>query len=68
MSQPEGHKECLDPLIDEVRRVRKSLSDRFDNDVGKLCDYLQHIEEQQRDRLVDRARDLKSPSTPSFRH
>lgn len=67
MSQPEGHKECLDPLIDEVRRVRKSLSDRFDNDVGKLCDYLQHIKEQQRDRLVDRARDLKSPSTPSFR-
>jgi hypothetical protein len=44
MSQPEGHKECPDPLIDEVRRIRKSLSDRFDNDVGKLCDYLQHID------------------------
>ncbi len=33
-----------DPLIDEVRAVRKELSDRFGNDVGRLCEYLRQVE------------------------
>jgi hypothetical protein len=33
-----------DPLIDEVRSIRKAISDQFDNDVDRLCDYLQQRE------------------------
>ena len=41
-----------DPLIDEVRAIRKAISDQFDNDVDSLCDYLQERERQHQDRLV----------------
>jgi hypothetical protein len=33
-----------DPLIDEIRAIRKKLSDRFDNDVDRLMDHLQEVE------------------------
>jgi len=41
-----------DPLIDEVRAVRKALSDRFGGDIDKLCDHLAEIESRYRDRVV----------------
>ncbi|MGH7213279.1 MAG: hypothetical protein ACREIT_00650 [Tepidisphaeraceae bacterium] len=41
-----------DPLIDEIRAIRRELSERFDNDVRKLCDYLQEQERKHPERLV----------------
>ena len=29
-----------DPLIDEVRRIRRSICEQFGNDVDRLCDHL----------------------------
>lgn len=43
-----------DPLIDEIRAIRKEISDRFDNDVGKLCDFLREEEKKHPERLVRR--------------
>ena len=33
-----------DPLIDEVRAIRKKISDRFGNDVERLMDHLAEVE------------------------
>lgn len=41
-----------DPLIDEVRAIRKKISDRYGNDVHKLGEHLREIEQQYKDRLV----------------
>ncbi len=41
-----------DPLIDEIRAIRKAISDKFDNDVGRLCEHLQEAEKKHPDRLV----------------
>ena len=41
-----------DPLIEEVRARRRELSERFGNDVTRLCDYLAEIERQHADRVV----------------
>ncbi len=48
----ETQKAQPDPLIDEVRAIRKAISDQFDNDVERLCDYLQQGEQEHEDRLV----------------
>ena len=48
-SQPETYP---DPLIDEVRTIRKAISDEFDNDVDRLCDHLQGREAEHQDRVV----------------
>lgn len=54
-----------DPLIDEVRAIRKAISDQFDNDVGKLCGHLREIERQYADRLVEPVRpDAAGPNAP----
>ena len=42
----------VDPLVDEVRNVRKAISEMFNHDVDKLCDYFQHIEQQHQGRVV----------------
>ncbi|MFQ5501092.1 MAG: hypothetical protein ACE5EQ_02200 [Phycisphaerae bacterium] len=41
-----------DPLIDEVRAIRRALSDQFENDVDRLCDYLQELERRHPEQLV----------------
>lgn len=33
-----------DPLIDEVRAVRRALSERFGNDPVRLCEHLKSLE------------------------
>ncbi len=33
-----------DPLIDEIRAIRKELSDQFGNDVRRLGEHLQEID------------------------
>ncbi|NKC11149.1 MAG: hypothetical protein GKR94_02760 [Gammaproteobacteria bacterium] len=58
MNHPKEHKSYVDPLVDEVRDVRKALSETFDNDIKKLCDYLRRIEEQHQDRIIKPVQDL----------
>jgi hypothetical protein len=41
-----------DPLIDEVRAVRRALSERFGNDLDDLCDHLQTIERRYEGRVA----------------
>lgn len=44
-----------DPLIDEVRDIRQKLWARFDNDIDKVVEYLRRLQDQHRDRVVNRA-------------
>ena len=46
-----------DPLIEEIRTIRKELSDRFDNDPARLCEYLRQVEAEYSDRLAHPPRD-----------
>ncbi len=34
--------------IDEIRRIRREISARFDHDVNKLCEYYRKLEEEYR--------------------
>jgi len=43
-----------DPVVAEIRAVRRELAERFGNDVNALCDFLAKEEEQHEDRLVNR--------------
>ena len=52
MNHTKEHSSYVDPLVDEVRNVCKAISETFDHDVDKLCDYLQHIEQQHQERVV----------------
>ena len=52
MSHTKEHPSYVDPLVDEVRNVRKAISEMFNHDVDKLCDYFQHVEQQYRERVV----------------
>jgi len=40
-----------DLLIDEVRAIRKEISDRFGNDVSRLAEYLREQEKQHPERI-----------------
>lgn len=42
-----------DPVLDEIRAIRRKLSERFENDVDKLCDHLQKREQEHPERLAD---------------
>ena len=61
MMKNKNDKPYPDPLIDEVREVRRALSETFQNDVEKLCDYLQRIEEQHQERVVKPVQVISSP-------
>lgn len=41
-----------DPLVDEIRRIRLEVSERFDNDVDRLCEHLRVLEREAGDRVV----------------
>jgi hypothetical protein len=43
--QPTG-----DALIDEVRSLRHAICDQFGNDVDRLCDHLDEVEREYRER------------------
>ncbi len=49
-----------DPLIDEIRAIRKAISDAHGNDVHRLGRYLQEMQKRWGDRIV-----RKSPAAPS---
>lgn len=42
-----------DPVIAEVRAVRRELAERFGNDIDALCDFLAEQEQQHPERLVN---------------
>ena len=44
-----------DPLIDEVRAIRRAISEQFGNDVDRLCDHLRKLERQHPERLAEPA-------------
>ncbi|HZZ28384.1 MAG TPA: hypothetical protein VFE46_10320 [Pirellulales bacterium] len=41
-----------DPVIDEIREVRRRISAQFDHDPARLVAYYQQLQEQHRDRLM----------------
>lgn len=43
-SQAERQEKYADPLIDEVRAIRRAISEAYDNDVWKLGDHLKEVE------------------------
>jgi hypothetical protein len=45
-SQPTGN----DPLIDEIREIRRTLSERFDNDPIRLGEHARRVSEEYRQR------------------
>lgn len=58
--------EHADPLIDEVREVRRRLSDKHGNDVGRLVEALREIERREKARgrrFIDPARLRERPQS-----
>jgi hypothetical protein len=47
-------KQQNDPVIDEVRDVRHRISARFGHDPARLVAYYQELQEQFRERLLER--------------
>jgi hypothetical protein len=43
-----------DPIVEEVRAVRRELSERFGDDINALCDFLAEKEREHEKRLVNR--------------
>jgi hypothetical protein len=44
-----------DPVVAEIRAVRRELAERFGDDIDALCDFLVQQEQQHEERLVNRA-------------
>jgi hypothetical protein len=42
-----------DPIVAEIRAVRRELASRFGNDINALCDFLAEREIQHKERLVN---------------
>jgi len=42
-----------DPVVVEIRAVRRELSERFGDNVDALCDFLAEKEQEHTDRLVN---------------
>ena len=43
-----------DPVVAEIRSVRRELTERFGDDINALCDFLVQQEKEHEDRLVNR--------------
>ncbi|PYJ09069.1 MAG: hypothetical protein DMF06_11095 [Verrucomicrobia bacterium] len=43
-----------DPIVEEIRAVRRELTKRFGDDINALCDFLVQEEQQHKERLVNR--------------
>ena len=50
--------ESSDPVIDEIREVRRQISARFGHDPTRLVAYYIQLQERHKDRLIER------PQTP----
>ncbi len=53
-----------DPLIDEVRRLRREVCDAVGNDVDRLCDELIRVEKEYRTRTGRFADVPREPAAP----
>ena len=42
-----------DPVIDEVRRVRREISAEYGNDPARMLEYYEELQARLKDRLVD---------------
>ena len=51
MSDP-AHTPLPDPLIDEVRAIRRAIMEECDNDLDKLVEQLREMERQHPERVV----------------
>jgi hypothetical protein len=47
-----------DPVIDEIREIRRTISARFDHDPARLVAYYMKLQEQHKDRLIERSKVL----------
>jgi hypothetical protein len=54
-----------DPLVDEVRAVRRGISERFGNDVNQLCAHLREVQRRYGGRVVTRRAKTALPAGPS---
>jgi hypothetical protein len=45
-----------DPVIDEIRQVRREISTRFDHDPKRLVDYYMKLQENHRERMLDQTK------------
>lgn len=45
-----------DPVIEEIRAVRRRISARFDHDPKRLLAYYMQLQEEHRDRFIDNSR------------
>ena len=52
MKNPSTRAPMPDPNVEEIRAIRARLSERFDNDIDKLCEYLRRKEAEYGDRVV----------------
>jgi hypothetical protein len=50
-----------DPVVDEVRQVRREISQRFGHDPARLVEYYMKLQEQYRERLIHSPEDEKHP-------
>ena len=55
-----------DPLIDEIRAIRREIVERCDNDLDKLCDLMQDLEREHPDRVLH-PRDARAGESRSVR-
>ncbi len=54
---PEPNEESgTDPLIDEVRGIRRAISNLYDNDIDRLYEHLREVQRQYAGRIVSRKR------------
>jgi hypothetical protein len=65
MSDQTGKQSQADPLIDEVRAIRRRLSEAHGNDPRRLARYLQELQKQYQERLVDYSTRCDSRKTGS---
>ncbi|MBI3407582.1 MAG: hypothetical protein HY040_04410 [Planctomycetes bacterium] len=48
-----------DPVIDEVREIRRRISQRFDHDPARLVAYYIQMQEIYRDRMIQTGKEAK---------
>jgi hypothetical protein len=52
-----SEKHLSDPVIDEIREVRRRISAQFDHDPKKLVEYYMELQKRHADRLIGNAKD-----------
>ncbi len=54
-----------DPVIDEIRELRRRISERFAHDPARLVAYYAEFQQQYRDRLIDTGKASKRTDQPA---